>query len=88
MKSVRQQYRITSWRFDVPKQTHSTPVFEGESIEECDEKARQHFQSISDRKENSWDGMDIVRIDSPAIAEKTTYLMSNGRQMSNDDHSL
>lgn len=85
---MKHQYRITSKRFDSPKHTHSTPSFEGETIEECDEKAIEHFKSISAQHENSWDGMDIVRIDAPAVPEKVTLLTSNKRQVNNDEYSL
>lgn len=85
---MEQTYRISSWRFDIVKNTHSTPKFEGDSIEECDKKALEHFLSISNDPQNAWDGMDIVRIDSPAVAEKTTFLTANGRQSGNDEYSL
>jgi len=77
---LRQNYRITHWQFDEPRQTHSTPSFEGETIEACDEQAIEHFRTISDQPENEWEGMDIVRIDVPAVAEQTTFLVRNGRQ--------
>ncbi len=81
---IRRQYRISSWRFDVQKSTDSTFFTEGETVEECDEKARKKFQEASDKPHNEWNGMDIVRIDTPAVAEKVTFLMKNGRQESND----
>lgn len=77
------QYRISSWRHDVPTETHSTPTFEGDDVEACDNQARKHFRSVSDDPRNSWDGMDIVRIDSPAVAEKITFLEDNCRQKGN-----
>ncbi len=80
-------YRIRKWRFDVPVSTHSTPSFIGETVEECDEKAKKHFKQISDLPENEWEGMNISRIDAPAVGEKTTFLMENGRQ-NNDDWVL
>jgi hypothetical protein len=67
-------YRIRSWRFDVPTYTHSESSFDGGTIEECDEQALLWFQTICEKPENSWEGMDLIRIDSPAISEKTTRL--------------
>ena len=80
---MKQQYRINSWRFDVPYSCHSTPTFEAETPEECAQKAREHFQIVSNKPENVWDGMKIFRIDSPAVAEKVTFLEKNGRQEGN-----
>jgi hypothetical protein len=77
---LKQQYRISTWRFDERKSTYSTPTFEGETVEACDKQALEHFRQVSSKPENSWEGMDIVRIDSPAVAEKTTFLEENGRQ--------
>lgn len=82
---MKQQYRISSWRHDVRKSTYSTPSFDGETVEECDKKALDHFKSVSEKPENEWDGMDIVRIDAPAVAEKTTFLEKNGRQEGDND---
>lgn len=82
---MKQQYRISSWRFDVSKRTYSTPTFEGDTIKACDEQALKHFKSVSDEPSNAWEGMDIVRIDAPAVAEKTTFLEKNGRQEGNND---
>ncbi len=81
-------YRISSWRFDVRTHCHSTPQFQGESVEECDKKAIAYFDAESAKPENAWDGMRIVRIDTPAVEEKTTMLKSNGRQEKIDDYSL
>jgi hypothetical protein len=50
----------------------------------CDQKAYQEFDNVSNGPNNSWDGMDMVRIDSPAVAEKVTFLTKNGRQENND----
>lgn len=77
---MKQQYRITMWRFDVRESTYSTPEFEGDTVEVCDEKAAQHFRAESNKPENLFEGMSISRIDSPAVAEKTTFLYKNGRQ--------
>ncbi len=77
---MKQQYRITGWRFDTPEYTHSTPEFEGATIEACDERALRHFDSVSDQPQNQWEGLAIVRIDMPAVAEKATLLKTNGRQ--------
>jgi hypothetical protein len=85
---VKAQYRISTWRWDVPKETYSTPTFEGETVEECDHQAREHFQAVSARQETAWEGMDIVRIDTPAVAEKTTFIERNNRQQNNDEYSL
>ncbi len=74
---MKQQYRITSWRFDVRSTTHSTPEFEGESVEDCDRQALAHFGEVSAKPDNAWECMDIARIDSPAVAEKVTYLAKN-----------
>jgi hypothetical protein len=60
----------------------------GETVEDCDRQALEKFQRVSENISNSWDGMDIVRIDIPATAEKVTFLKNNGRQNSNDEHSL
>ena len=86
--TLKQQYRISSWRFDVRRHTYSTPEFEGETVEECDTKAVEHFKSVSEKPENQWEGMDIVRIDVAAVAEKVTLLKINDRQQSNDEYSL
>ena len=80
-----QQYRISTWRFDVRKSTHSTPTFEGDTVQTCDEQALKHFKSVSNEPSNAWEGMDIVRIDAPAVAEKTTFLEKNGKQEGNYD---
>lgn len=68
------------WRFDVQESTHSTPEIEGETLDDCDRKALEHFRAVSNKRENNWEGMSISRIDSPAVAEKTTFLEKNGRQ--------
>ncbi len=75
--SVKLQYRISTGRFDVPRSTYSTPEFEGETIEECDQKALEHFRSLTTKPSNAWEEMAIVRIDSPAIAERITFLGNN-----------
>jgi hypothetical protein len=82
---LKQQYRISHWRFDVPRTTYATPSFEGETIEACDTQALAHFETVSNKPGNQWDGMDIVRIDTPAVAEKTTFLKANGRQSGDND---
>jgi hypothetical protein len=82
---LKQEYRISSWRFDVLKHAYSSPTFEGETVEDCDAKALEHFQEVSSMESNQWDGMDIVRIDARAVAEKTSFLHKNGRQESDND---
>jgi hypothetical protein len=77
---VRHCYRISSWRHDVSKHTYDTKSFEGETVEACDQKAKEWFKVASDKPGNGWEGMDLVRIDAPAVAEKVTYLDKNGRQ--------
>jgi hypothetical protein len=77
-------YRIISWRFDVPHHTYSEPTFEDETVEACDAQALTHFETVSNKPGNKWNGMNIIRIDAPAVAEKTTFLKTNGRQ--NDDN--
>lgn len=77
---LERSYRIRTWRTDVPTQTHSTPTFQGRTEEECDQKALAHFRTVSNKAENAWEGMDIVRIDAPATTEKITFLEKNGRQ--------
>lgn len=77
---MKQRYRITRWRHDERPSTYSMPTFEGDSVEACDAKACTHFEEVSKEPVNAWDGMDIVRIDAPAVAEKTTFLAKNGRQ--------
>jgi hypothetical protein len=78
-------YRISHWRFNVSLATYSEPTFEGETIEVCDTQALAHFEMLSNKPENEWDGMNISRIDTPAVAEKTTFLKTNGRQSSDND---
>ncbi len=82
------RYRITTWRFDIKSCTYSEPTFEGATVEECDNKALAHFDTESTKPANAWEGMRIVRVDSPAVAEVTTLLKSNGRQQGHDDYSL
>ncbi len=81
---IRRDYRVSRWRFDVRKSTYATFFTEGATVEECDEKARKKFQEMSDAEHNAWEGMDLIRIDTPAVAEVTTFLMKNGRQESDD----
>lgn len=81
---MKQQYRIRTWRHDEPESTHSEFITEGETIEECEKKAELHFDEVSNMPENAWEGMRLVRIDSPAVQEKSTRLKENGRQNNND----
>lgn len=80
-----QKYRIIIWRLDERVNVYSEPEFDGETLDACDEQAVKHFQAISDLPAHEWDGMAVVRIDAPAVAEKITHLKSNGRQEPKDD---
>ncbi len=71
-------YRISTWRSDVPMAVYSLPTFEGDTVEICDEKALSHFDEVSKSPALAWDSLAIVRIDSPAVAEKNTLLKSRG----------
>lgn len=77
---AKRQYRIESWRFDVPIETVETPTFEGETEKACDEKAIARMNALSGQETYSWDGLRVSRIDQPAIPEKSTFLADNGRQ--------
>lgn len=77
---MNRQYRIENWRLDVPAQTIETPTFEGKDEEECDQKAISRMEELSSKESYSWDGLKVLRIDVPAVAEKTTFLKNNGRQ--------
>lgn len=84
---MKQKYRIRSWRFDVPRETYSEPEFDGRTVEDCDKQAVKYFESVSAKPECRFDQMDIVRIDSPMVAEKITLLKKSGRDTM-DDFSL
>ena len=86
--SIKRTYRIEMWRFDIPRQAHSKPEFDGETVDECDKQAIRHFQTVSEKVANQWYGMDLVRIDTPAVAEKVTHLSNNGRQGGGGDYDL
>ncbi len=81
---VRFQYRIVTWRHDVPQSTYDSPTFTGVDVADCDRQAIAHFEQIIVKPENEWDGMELKRIDTPAVAEKTTSLMRNGKQEGGD----
>ena len=78
--SVKVFYRIESWRFDVALRTLETPMFEGPSLEVCDQKAIGRMETLSAMESHSWDGLRVSRIDTPATEERTTFLADNGRQ--------
>lgn len=77
---IKQEYRINMWRQGTPDEIYTTFEVEGLTLEECDSLALQRLKVESDKSENIHEGMSVVRIDSPAVAEKTTFLGSNGRQ--------
>lgn len=79
------QYRISMWRFDVRESLYSTFETEGDTIEACDKLAIKRLHAESEKPENLFEGMSLVRIDSPAVAEKTTFLEKNGRQECDPD---
>ena len=60
-------YRITSGRWDVPMSVYKE--FKAGS----DETAKNIFNEVAQRKENSWDSMFLYRVDQ---IEKTTVLDS------------
>ncbi len=77
---MKRQYRIESWRHDVPLSTLETPTFEAETEELCDALAITHMNQLSEQTANSWNGLRVFRIDAPAVEEKRTFLAHNGRQ--------
>lgn len=77
---IKQEYRINMWRQGTAEEGYLTFEVEGSTLEACDDLARQRLKLESDKPENIHEGMNVVRIDSPAVAEKTTFLGSNGRQ--------
>ncbi len=85
--AVKFQYRILTWRDDVRTRTHSTPEFEGDTIEECDQKARDHYRLVSRQPENQWNKMSIHRIDAPAVPELTSLIETNDTK-EGGDHQL
>lgn len=78
---MKSQYRIEHWRYDVDIQTIETPVFEGTAQENCDRQAVSRMEELSQQKGYGWDGLRVLRIDAPAVAEKSTFLADNGRQL-------
>ncbi len=81
---VSYNYRFENWRFDVNRVTLKTTSFEGKTVQECDRKAIAHMEELSTQEAYSWDGIRVLRIDTPAVAEKTTFLKDNGRQKNDD----
>ena len=68
------------WRMGTEGETYSTPEFESDTLEGCDKLAFEHFNLESGKLINILEGMKLVRIDSPAVEEKSTFLSTNGRQ--------
>ncbi len=77
---IKAQYRIENWRGDIKIATIETLFFEGETLKACDDQAIMRMRQLSGRARYSWDGLCVSRIDSPAVAEKRTFLAKNGRQ--------
>lgn len=79
---IKQEYRINMWRQGTPDEIYTTFEVEGLTLEECDSLALQRLKAESDKPENIHEGMEVIRIDIPAVAEKTTSIGKNGRQQS------
>jgi hypothetical protein len=78
--TMKRSYRIESWRHDVSLATVENLNIEAETPDECDRKAVARMNELSAKPEYSWDGLRVLRIDMPAVAEKVTFLANNGRQ--------
>jgi len=69
------QYRIISRRHDLPAE-ESMHTVEGTDLADCDSKAQKHFiEKYVKAKRYNWDDLILLRIDVPAIPEKSTRLI-------------
>ncbi|HEU5114909.1 MAG TPA: hypothetical protein VFT82_04045 [Candidatus Paceibacterota bacterium] len=68
------KYRIMSSRPDEAPELQSEPTFEGDSVGECDRKAKEHLEEIAKKEWYAWDTLELTRID---VGEKTTTVASN-----------
>ncbi len=69
------EYRLNHSRFDVPTSTWTTFVAENDA-----EAKRIFEEKYCKEKSISWDDLDLLRIDTPAVAEKTTLISVAKRQ--------
>ncbi len=82
--TMRFQYRIMTRRFDVPPSVYDIFSTEGVDAADCDRQAMERFDKAVARPDNEWNGMDLIRIDAPAVAERTTLVKKNGKQEHDD----
>ncbi len=65
------RYRIESWRPDVPTHISEEPIITGDTIEECDRRAKERLEKIVTAPSSAWDNFSLKRIDVP---ETSTFL--------------
>jgi hypothetical protein len=71
---MEKKYRIQISRRDEAPRVYEEPSFNGESIEECDKKAKERLEFLANAEGHSWENFWLSRID---VVEVTTRLVVN-----------